>query len=41
MCERSRADPSFPRYPNLPVLACRGYEPANPDHTEIEPGTEP
>jgi hypothetical protein len=25
-CERSRSDPSFPRYPNLPVLSCRGYE---------------
>lgn len=26
MCERSRTDPSFPRYPRLPVLECRGYE---------------
>jgi hypothetical protein len=26
MCERSRTDPSFPRYPRLPVLRCRGYE---------------
>lgn len=26
LCERSRTDPSFPRYPPLPVLACRGYE---------------
>ncbi|HYN09302.1 MAG TPA: hypothetical protein VES67_18105 [Vicinamibacterales bacterium] len=27
-CERSRTDPSFPRYPRLPVLVCSGYEPA-------------
>jgi hypothetical protein len=26
LCERSRADPSFPRYPRLPVLECRGWE---------------
>jgi hypothetical protein len=27
LCKRSRDDPSYPRYPRLPVLACRGYEP--------------
>ncbi len=27
MCELSRTDPTFPRYPRLPVLRCRGYEP--------------
>jgi hypothetical protein len=27
LCRRSRDDPSFPRYPRLPVLECRGYEP--------------
>ncbi|HYM53965.1 MAG TPA: hypothetical protein VES97_01275 [Solirubrobacteraceae bacterium] len=26
LCERSRADPAYPRYPRLPVLACHGYE---------------
>jgi hypothetical protein len=25
-CERSRTDPSFPKFPRLPVLTCRGYE---------------
>jgi len=25
-CARSRTDPSFPRYPRLPVEACRGYD---------------
>jgi hypothetical protein len=31
-CERSVTDPSFPRYPPLPVRVCRGYE--------IVPGSE-
>jgi len=26
MCELSLTDRSFPRYPRLPVLECRGYE---------------
>jgi hypothetical protein len=25
-CERARTDPSFARYPPLPVLSCRGYD---------------
>ncbi len=28
LCERSRTDPSFPRYPPLPVLSCRGFDAA-------------
>jgi hypothetical protein len=27
LCERSMTDPRFPRYPNLPVLECAGFEP--------------
>ena len=27
LCGRSRLEPAFPRYPQLPVLACRGFEP--------------
>jgi len=27
LCQRSAADPTFPKYPRLPVLQCRGYEP--------------
>ena len=27
MCERSKTDPSYPKYPRLPVLRCPGYEP--------------
>jgi hypothetical protein len=30
LCTLSRHDPSFPRYPPLPVLACRGFQPASP-----------
>ena len=26
MCERSRDDPRFPRYPALPVRSCAGHE---------------
>ncbi|HET7446139.1 MAG TPA: hypothetical protein VFJ57_15940 [Solirubrobacterales bacterium] len=28
LCERSRTDPEYPRYPRIPVLACPGFEPA-------------
>jgi hypothetical protein len=30
LCELSRTDRRFPRYPQLPVLACIGYERAEP-----------
>ncbi len=26
LCERSRTDPAYPRYPRLPVEQCRGFE---------------
>jgi len=26
LCERSRTEPEFPRYPRLPVLECRGFQ---------------
>jgi hypothetical protein len=28
LCRLAERDPSFPKYPILPVLRCRGYEPA-------------
>jgi len=31
LCERSRDDASFPRYPRLPVLECRGHERSTAD----------
>lgn len=36
MCERSLADPAFPRYPRLPVLRCRGYEPVSAEPGDAE-----
>lgn len=27
MCELSKVDPAFPKYPPLPVVACSGYAP--------------
>ena len=27
LCERSKTDPRFPKYPRLPVERCPGYEP--------------
>ena len=27
LCGRGLTDPSFPKYPRLPVLQCRGFEP--------------
>jgi hypothetical protein len=26
LCQRSRTDPAYPKYPRLPVLRCAGYE---------------
>jgi hypothetical protein len=26
LCERSRTDPRFPRYPRVPVVSCPGHE---------------
>jgi hypothetical protein len=37
LCRRSRDDPSFPRYPRLPVLECRGYEPPEDDVAAAAP----
>ncbi len=35
LCQRSATDASFPKYPRLPVLQCRGYEPiAEPQNSD-------
>ena len=31
LCGRHREDPTFRKYPPLPVLDCRGFEPVAPD----------
>jgi hypothetical protein len=33
LCERSKHDPAYPRYPRLPVVRCAGFE-------KREPGSE-
>ena len=42
-CERSRSDSSFPKYPPLPVLECRGWSPRedDPTHNAEEVVTDP
>ena len=30
LCELSKSDPRFPKYPRLPVLFCSGYQPNPP-----------
>ena len=30
LCERSREDPAYPRYPRLPVAECRGWQRREP-----------
>lgn len=37
-CAMAETDPSFPRYPRLPVVACRGYEEVT---TRAEPRPDP
>jgi hypothetical protein len=27
LCRRSKTDPAFPKYPQVPVLRCHGFEP--------------
>jgi hypothetical protein len=31
LCELSRTDPQYPKYPRLPVLTCPGWTPKAPD----------
>ena len=42
LCEKSRTDASYARYPRLPMLACPGYEPIGSTGDEgAGPATEP
>lgn len=38
MCQRSLTDASFPKYPRLPVVQCRGYDPI--DENQSTPGAD-
>lgn len=37
LCERSLNDANYARYPRLPVLECRGFEPGQPGAAEAPP----
>ena len=37
LCERSRTDPAYPRFPGLPVRVCAGYEPGVRPQAPIRP----
>jgi hypothetical protein len=39
LCELSRTDPAFPRYPRLPVVACPGFNPLSGSNEEGGSGT--
>jgi aryl-alcohol dehydrogenase-like predicted oxidoreductase len=41
LCERSATDPTFPRYPALPVVACRGYRPVTSLTSGFDPSASP
>lgn len=30
LCQRSKTDKTFPKYPRIPVSECRGFEPVRP-----------
>jgi len=36
LCERSKTDPRYPKYPRVPVLECPGFEARNRVTTEPE-----
>jgi hypothetical protein len=38
LCERSREDPRYPRYPPLPVFHCPGFEAGDAPDPESEAG---
>ncbi len=40
LCERSKIDQTFPKYPRLPVLQCAGYERTHSDQRKAESGAE-
>ena len=40
-CRRSREDRGYPRYPRVPVLRCRGFEPPAPAAEPPQPQPPP
>ena len=37
LCELSKSDPRFPKYPRLPVVECLGYEPGGSEPAGAPP----
>jgi hypothetical protein len=37
LCERSKTDPQFPKYPRLPVLSCSGFEQRESKESDRKP----
>ena len=35
LCQLALTDPTFPKYPTLPVIECEGYEPS-PERTRVQ-----
>jgi hypothetical protein len=40
LCERSRVDPRFPRYPPLPVIRCAGFDAAERPSRDAQIGVD-
>jgi hypothetical protein len=41
LCERSRMDPAYPRYPRLPVFSCPGFDARTETDPNRDLGPEP
>lgn len=37
LCRRSESDPTYPKYPYVPILACEGYESSEPSADSPSP----
>ena len=38
LCQLSRTDPAFPKYPPQPVVRCDGYQPGETDEQDTTQG---
>lgn len=36
LCQLSRTDPAFPKYPPQPVVRCDGYQPRDKNEEELK-----
>jgi hypothetical protein len=40
-CERSRTDPTYPRFPSIPMIRCAGWEQVKLEEPREDPGGRP